>query len=55
MNLQVPFDARFTMHGALADRLGRFWPMRNAPDKPTRIVARASIRQIVHMLRQLLP
>ena len=55
MILQIPVDARFTMRGALADRLERFWPMRNAPDRPTRIVARSSIRQIVQMLRQLLP
>ena len=55
MNLQLPLEARFTMRGALADRLERFWPMRNATDRPTRIVARSSIHQIVQMLRQLIP
>ena len=55
MILQIPLEARFTMRGALADRLTRFWPMRNATDHPTRTVARSSIRQIVQMLRQLLP
>lgn len=55
MILQIPLEARFTMRGALADRLARFWAIRNAADRPTRIVARASIRQIVQMLRQLLP
>jgi hypothetical protein len=55
MTLQIPHDARFTMRGALADRLTRFWPMRNADDHPTRIVARSSIHQIVEVLRQLIP
>lgn len=55
MTLQIPLEARFTMRGALADRLCRFWPMRNSSERSTRIVARASIRQIVQLLRQLMP
>jgi hypothetical protein len=55
MILQIPLEARFTLRGALADRLSRFWPMRNANDQPTRIVARSSIHQIVEVLRQLIP
>lgn len=55
MTIQLPIEARFTIHAALSDRLCRFWPLRNSPDRCTRIVARASIRQLVEMIRQLLP
>lgn len=53
--IAIPDNARFTAHAAFADRICRFWPMRNSAERSTRIVARASIRQLVRLMRQLQP
>jgi hypothetical protein len=55
MTITLPAAARFTARVAFADRLCQFYAMRNSPHRPTRVVARASIRQLVRLMRQLQP
>ncbi len=55
MTLTIPDAARFSVRAAFSDRLCRFWAIRNSDYRPTRIAARATIRHLIHLMRQLQP
>jgi hypothetical protein len=55
MTLTLPDAARFVARDAFAARICRFWPLRNTSHQPTRVLARASIRYCVSLIRQLQP